>query len=67
VNATSTRPPTLQEIEAAAAQVQRHALQAAGHAGAGDYRRAHAEAEAAQGLCRRLKEMLGSHTARSVA
>jgi len=60
MNATSTRPPTLQEIEAAAAQVQRHALRAVDHAQLGDYRKAHAAAEAAQGAARRLKEMLGA-------
>jgi hypothetical protein len=59
MNAACTRPPTLQEIEAAA-QVQRHVLQAADHATAGDYRRAHAAAEAAQGGARRLKELLGA-------
>jgi hypothetical protein len=59
MNATSTRPPTLQEIEAAA-QVQRHAIQAVDHAQLGDYRKAHAAAEAAQGAARRLKEMLGA-------
>ena len=63
MNTTSTRPPTFQEIEAAAAQVQRHALQAVDHAQAGDYRRAHAEAEAAQGAARRLKELLGAAAA----
>ena len=60
MNAASTRPPTLQEIEAAAAQVQRHAIQAVDHATAGNWRKAHAEAEAAQCAARRLKELLGT-------
>ena len=60
MNATSTRPPTLQEIETAVARVQRHTLQAVDHAAAGDYHKAHA-AEQAQGAARRLKELLGNH------
>lgn len=59
MNAAGTRPPTLQEIQDAAVQVQRHILQAVNHAEAGDYRRAHAEAERAQGTARRFKELLG--------
>lgn len=46
--------PTTKQIEDAAAQVQRHLLQAVDHATAGNYRRAHAEAEAAQGAARKL-------------
>lgn len=53
----------MHKIEAAAAQVQRHALQAVDHATAGNWRRAHAEAEAAQGCARRLKEILGGAVA----
>jgi hypothetical protein len=63
-------PPTAKQIEDAAAQVQRHVLQAANHAAAGDYRRAHAEAEAAQGAARKLKELLGGagvHPSRTLA
>ena len=59
MNATSTRPPTLQEIEDAALEVNRRVRQAVDHATAGDLRRARAEIETAQGLCRRLKERLG--------
>jgi len=57
---TAAPRPTAKQIEDAAAQVQRHTLQAVDHAQAGDYRRAHASAEAAQGSVRRLKEMLGA-------
>jgi hypothetical protein len=59
VNTTPTRP-TAKQVEDAAAQVQRHVLQAVDHAQAGDYRKAHAAAEAAQGSARRLKELLGA-------
>ena len=50
----------IKEIEDAATEVHRHVHQAASLALAGDYHRAHAEAEAAQGLCRKLKELLGA-------
>jgi hypothetical protein len=66
MNATGTRPPTLQQIQDAAALVQRHVLQAVNHAEAGDYRRAHAEAERAQGTARRFKELLGQGRRASV-
>ena len=50
---------TAKEIEDAALEVHRHVRQAADHASAGNYRRAHAEAEQAQGAARHLKELLG--------
>jgi hypothetical protein len=59
VNTTATRP-TLKQVEDAATQVQRHTLQAVDLAGAGNWRKAHAAAEAAQGAARRLKELLGA-------
>jgi hypothetical protein len=59
VNATATKP-AMKQIEDAALAVHRHVHQATGHAQAGDYRRAHAEAEQAQGAARRLKELLGA-------
>jgi hypothetical protein len=46
VNTTATRP-TAKQVEDAAAQVQRHALQAVDQATAADYRLAHAAAEQA--------------------
>lgn len=54
---------TIKQIEDAAAEINRHVHQAASLALAGDYRRAHAEAEAAQGAARKLKELLGSAAA----
>lgn len=57
---TTTTPPALKQVEDAAAQVQRHILQAVDHAAAGDWRKAHAAAERAQGGARRLKELLGA-------
>jgi hypothetical protein len=63
---TPAAPASITDIEAAAEQAHHHLRHAEDHATAGNWRKAHAEAEAAQGLCRRLKEMLGSHTARSV-
>jgi hypothetical protein len=57
-------PPGLKQIEDAALEVQTRARQAADHAGAGDWRKAHAAAEQAQGACRVLKEMLGAARAR---
>jgi hypothetical protein len=62
MNTTPTRP-TAKQVEDAAAQIQRHALQAVDHAQAGDWRRAHASAEQAQGCARRLKELLGAASA----
>lgn len=59
MNTTTTRP-ALKQVEDAAAQVQRHVLQAVDRAAAGDYRRAHAVAERAQGTARRLKELRGA-------
>lgn len=52
-------PPTAKQIEDAAATICRHVRQAADHAALGDWRRAHAEAEAAQGAARKFKELLG--------
>jgi ribosomal protein L13E len=52
----------VKQIEDQAAEINRHVHQAASLAIAGDLRRAHAEAETAQGLCRRLKELLGQET-----
>ena len=53
----------MKQIEDAAEEVHRHVHRAAGHAGDGDYPRAHAEAEQAQGAARRLKELLGTAAA----
>jgi hypothetical protein len=53
---------TTKRIEDAEAEVHRHARQAGAYAITGDYRRARAEAEAAQGAARQLKEMLGALT-----
>jgi hypothetical protein len=50
---------TVKQIEDQAAEINRRVHQAASLALAGDYPRAHAEAETAQGLCRQLKELLG--------
>ncbi len=60
MNATDVGPPTAKEVEDAALAVHRHVRQAADHDNAGDYRRAHTEAEQAQGAARRLKELLGT-------
>jgi hypothetical protein len=49
VNDTAARPPTTRLIEDAALEVQTRVRQAADHASVGDYRRAHAEAEARPG------------------
>ena len=62
MNAAVSTPPTMKDIEDAAQEVHFHVRQAVDHAQAGDYRRAHAEAEAAQGLCRKLKELFGTRT-----
>lgn len=62
-----TGPPTAKQIEDAALEVHRHVRQAVDHAEAGDYRKAHAEAEQAQGAARRLKELLGAASAAKVA
>jgi hypothetical protein len=59
VNTTAAGRPTAKQIEDQAAEVHRRVRQAVDHASAGDWRRAHAEAEAAQGACRRLKELVG--------
>ncbi len=53
----------IQQIENAAAEVHRHVHGAANYATSGDYHRAHAEAEQAQGAARRLKELLGAAAA----
>jgi hypothetical protein len=69
MNTTPTRP-TPKQIEDATTQVQRHVLQAVDHATVGNWRRAHAEAEQAQGAARRLKELLGLagvHRSRTLA
>lgn len=58
MNATDVRPPTAKEVEDAAEAVHVRVRQAADHATLGDYRKAHAEAEQAQGAARRLKELL---------
>lgn len=58
MDAAVSTPPTVKEIEEAAMKVHAHVRQAVDHAQAGDYRRAHAEAEQAQGAARRLKELL---------
>ena len=55
--------PTARQIEAAAEEVHVHVRQAADHASAGNYRKARAEAERAQGAARRLKELLGAAAA----
>ena len=60
MNDTATRPPTAKQIEDAAAEIHRHVHRAADLASAGNYRKAHAEAERAQGAARRLKELLGA-------
>jgi hypothetical protein len=62
---TTARRPTAKQIEDLAAEVHHHARQAADHASVGNYRKAHAEAETAQGLARRLKELLGSSLAKT--
>ena len=54
---------TIKQVEDAAAEVHRHVHGAANYATSGDYRRAHAEAERAQGAARRLKELLGAAAA----
>ena len=59
MNATDVRPPTAKDIEDAALAVHSHVRKAADHAALGDYRKAHAEAQQAQGAARRLKELLG--------
>ncbi len=60
MNAAGAAAPTMRQIEDAALAVHRHVRQATDLARAGDYRTAHAAAEAAQGAARKLKEMLGS-------
>ena len=60
MNTAATGPPSAKQIEDLAAEVHARVRQATDHAGAGDYRRAHAEAEQAQGAARRLKELIGS-------
>jgi hypothetical protein len=59
-------PPAAKQIEDLAAEVHHHVRQAADHATLGNYRRAHAEAEAAQGAARKLKELLGQGARASV-
>jgi hypothetical protein len=61
VNAAAARP-TAKQAEDAAEKVHVHVRQAASLALAGDWRRAHAEAEAAQGAARKFKEILGIRT-----
>lgn len=56
----ATAKPAMKQIEDTAQEVHFHVRQAVDHAQAGDYRRAHAEAERAQGAARRLKELLGA-------
>lgn len=63
MNAATAAAPTMKDIEDAALAVHRHVRQAVDHAQAGDYRRAHAEAEQAQGAARRFKELLGAAAA----
>ena len=53
----------LKQVEDVAAKVHLHVHQAAAYASTGDYRRAHGEAEAAQGAARKLKELLGAAAA----
>jgi hypothetical protein len=48
------------QVEDAAAKVHVHVRQAVDLASLGDYRRAHTEAEQAQGAARVLKELLGT-------
>ena len=62
VNAAAARP-TAKQVEDAAEKVHVHVRQAVDHASAGNYRKAHAEAERAQGAARRLKELLGAAAA----
>ena len=59
MNANATTPPTAKEIEDLALAVYHHIRQAVDHASVGNYRKAHAEAEKAQGGARKLKELLG--------
>jgi hypothetical protein len=59
--------PAMKRIEDAAAEVHRRVHLATAHASVGDYRRAHAEAEQAQGAARRLKELLTPASAGKVA
>ena len=59
--------PAIKQIEDAAEEVHRHVRRAVDHAGLGDYHRAHAEAEQAQGAARRLKELLTPASAAKVA
>jgi hypothetical protein len=51
--------PFIREVEGAAEEVHRHIRRACGLADAGDYKRARSEAELAQGMARKLKELLG--------
>lgn len=70
MNDTAARPPTAKQIEDAALEVNLHVRQAADHATLGNWRRAHAEAEAAQGAARKLKELLrpaALHPSRTLA
>ena len=67
MNAAISTPPTVKEIEEAAMKVHAHVRQAVDHAQAGDYRRAHAGAERAQGAARKLKELLAATSAAKVA
>jgi hypothetical protein len=60
VNTTGARPPTAKQIEDAARDVHSYVRQAADHATAGDWHRAHGVAEQAQGAARHLKELLGA-------
>jgi hypothetical protein len=58
-----TQAATMKQFEDQAAEVHAHVRQAVDHATAGDYRRADAKAEAAQGAARHLKELLGAAAA----
>jgi hypothetical protein len=67
VTAADTRPPTAKQIEDAAEAVHSRVRRAVDFASLGDRRRAHAEAEQAQGAARRLKELLTPASAAKVA